>query len=193
MKKGGVFSGRLRSVTFAVMVLALVALAAVYVVYRTGIDPGADLMKTLPSGTSLSIENLRHTAARHGRTEWELTAAAARMIPEKKAAALEKVSVVFYMNDDSRVHLTADTGLLETGTNDLTVSGNVIVSRDEYRLTTESIRYRHRERILAAENSVTISGAALFLEADTAVFELDTRKLRFEGGVHGAIDQKLEM
>lgn len=193
MKKGGFFAGRLRSVIFAVMLLALGALAAVYAVYRAGIDPNSDLIEKMPSGTSLSIENLRHTAARHGRTEWELTAAAARMIPEKNAAALDDVAVVFYMDDGSRVHLTAESGILETGTNDLIVSGNVIVRRDEYRLTTETIRYRHRARTLAAEHPVTISGDALFLEADTAVFDIDTRKLRFEGGVHGAIDQKLEM
>jgi LPS export ABC transporter protein LptC len=193
LKPGGFFSGRLRTAIFAVMLIALGALAAVYVVYRRGIDPGADLMKKLPSGTSLSIENLRHTAARHGRTEWELSADTTRMMPGKNAAALDRVAVVFYMDDGSRVNLTADSGVLETGTSNLTVAGNVVVSRSEYRLTTERIRYRHQERILAAETPVTVSGVSMSLTADAATFDLDTRKLRFEGGVHGSIDQKLEM
>jgi LPS export ABC transporter protein LptC len=175
------------------MAIALAALVAVYTVYRRGAETGADLIKGLPAGTSLTIENLRHTAAREGRTEWTLDAARAKMSSDRKSAMLEKVSVEFFVEDGEAVHLAADEGILQTRSNDLEVSGNVVVRQGGYRLTCERLEYRYRDRMLVAEGPVRIADSIISVDAEQATFDMESKKLLFKGKVHGTIAQPLEM
>jgi LPS export ABC transporter protein LptC len=175
------------------MAIALAGVVAVYTVYRRGTETGADLLKNLPSGASLTIENLRQTAAREGKTEWTLDAARARMSSDRKSATLEKVSVVFFVEDGDEVHLTADAGLLKIRSNDLEVSGNVVVWQGGYRLTCERLEYHHRDRVIVAEGPVSVAGKSLSVDAEEATFDIESKRLRFKGNVYGTIVQALEM
>ena len=177
----------------AAMAIALVALVIVYALYRRGIDAGADLIKSMPKGPSLTIENLRHTAAREGSTEWTLEAAKAKMAGNRKSATLTDVSVVFFADDGGEVHLTADTGHLNLRSNDLKVTGNVVVWQQDYRIVTENLEYQNRQQLLVANAPVTVTGTTVSVTAESATFDLEKKHLRFEGNVYGTITQKLQM
>ena len=191
--KSATSSKRLRNALLTVMAIALAALVAVYAVYRRGAESGADLIQSLPSGTSLTIDNLRHTAVREGKTEWTLEADRAKMTSDRNSATLDKVSVVFFAEDGGKVRLKADSGTLRTRSNDLEVSGNVVVWQDEYRLTCDRIEYHHRNRLLVADGPVKVAGKTLSVDAEAATFDMETRRLLFEGNVYGTIVHPLEM
>jgi LPS export ABC transporter protein LptC len=177
----------------AAMAIALAALVIVYALYRRGIDAGADLIKNMPKGPSLTIENLRHTAVREGSTEWTLEAAQAKMAGNRKSATLTEVSVVFFADDGDEVHLTADTGHLNLRSDDLKVSGNVVVWQKSYRIVTENLEYQNRRQLLVAKTPVKVTGTTVSVTAERATFDLENKHLRFEGNVYGTITRKIQM
>jgi LPS export ABC transporter protein LptC len=186
-------SRRFRNGLLLAMAISLAGLAGTYIAYRQGADPGDETYRTPTSGAGLTIENLRHTAAREGKTEWQLQAATARLTPDRTEAQLDRLSAVFFLDDGTRVEMTADEGRLETGSNDLEVAGNVVLTNDGYRLTTDKLRYGHKKRKISAPGPVAVSGGAMKLTADSATFDLESRKFHFEGSVHGIIDRKLAL
>jgi LPS export ABC transporter protein LptC len=175
------------------MAITLAGLVAAFVLYRRGADTGAELIETMAAAPGLTIENLRHTAAVEGRTEWTLEAARAKMTADRQSADLEAVAVVFYLEDGDRVRLTADEGFLDIPSNDLELRGNIVVVHGVYRLTTDRMQYRHRQRLLTAGTPVTVASGKVSLTAKTASFDMDSRILRFEGNVNGTIAQNLEL
>lgn len=177
----------------AAMALVLAAVVGAYIVYRKGLDAGTEVLKSMPAGPSLTIENLRHTASKEGRTQWTLEAARAKMTGDRQTATLEKVSVVFFMEDGGKARLTADRGSLNLRSDDLEVSGNVVVEQAKYRLTAETLEYRRRQRMVVAGGPVKVTGDAVSLNAETAAFDLKSGRLRFEGNVHGIFHQNFAL
>jgi len=84
-----------------------------------------------------------------------------------------------------KVYLTADEGVLKTDSNDIELTGNVILKNENYRLKTENLCYNHRTRVFSSEVPVKITGAGFDLAADSVSFDLNTNKTVFEGSVKG--------
>lgn len=187
---------RMRRVKWAivlVMLLAVGGIVGVYVGYRRAMEAPVDLIESIPDGTSLSIRNLRHTAIREGITEWQLVAETARFDQSRKTAVLEVLSVTFFVSDGDRILLTADRGKLRTDTNDIEISGNIVVRKGPFRLKTERLDYGHRQRVITSRTPVELAGRSMTLLADSMTYDLNTRKARFRGHVNGTIDQHLAL
>ena len=115
------------------------------------------------------------------------------MTPDRSPAQLDRLSAVFFLDDGTRVQMTADSGRLKTDSNDLEVTGNVILTNAGYRLTTERLVYGHRTRKISAPEAVAVTGRSMTLTADSATFDLESRRLRFEGSVYGITQDKLAL
>jgi LPS export ABC transporter protein LptC len=176
-----------------VMLLAIGGIVGVYVAYRRAMEVPVDLIASVPEGTSLSIRNLRHTAIREGITEWKLVAETARFDPTRKKAVLETLSVTFFVSGGDRILLTADHGTLRTDTNDIEISGNIVVRKGPFRLKTERLDYGHKRRVITARTPVELAGQSMTLLADSMTYDLNTRKAQFRGHVNGTIDQHLAL
>ena len=133
--------------------------------------------------TTLSIDKIQHTATRKGKKEWRLEAASANYIGKTSQMVLNDLIVTFFLDDSSEITLTADKGILNTDSNDIEVSGNVVVINREYKLLTQGLNYAHDKRVLYSTAPVTISGPEAHLAADTISFDLNTKKVTLEGSV----------
>jgi LPS export ABC transporter protein LptC len=67
------------------------------------------------------------------------------------------------------------------------VSGNVVIKKDNYLLATEQLNYDHKQRIIFSEVPVSISGNSTNILADSAIFDLKTKKIWLEGNVEGTL------
>ena len=132
---------------------------------------------------TLSIGKISHTATRKGKKEWSLEAASANYIGKTSQMVLDDLKVTFFLDDESEITLTADEGILNTDSNDIEVSGNVVVIDREYRLVTQNLNYTHNRRMLYSTAPVTISGPEAHLTADKISFDLNTKKVTLEGSV----------
>lgn len=163
----------------------LASMTAIFIYSRQILDNPQRLAEALPDDANLSIDDIHHTATRDGRTEWTLDADSARYKDAEKTVLLDNLAMTFFPEDQQRVQLRADSGVLQTETRDVAVNGNVVVLRQSTRLNTESLRYRHDERVLVTDQPVEISAASYRLTAESMELDLQRNRAVFKGKVHG--------
>ncbi len=145
------------------------------------------------SQAALKLNLLEQVSKKNGITEWELKASSATLLKEEDKAILEDVDVVFYTKDKTKVHLTADRGILQTKTHDLTLRKNVIVRYQTYTLRSETLHYDKKPHIIHTDSRVLIDDGDSTLEADAMVTELNENRITFKGHVKGNFSENFEL
>jgi len=186
-------SGKIRIVLIAVMVLAVCAVIFIFSGYRQMLETAAPLVTALEDGSSMSISSVKQVATRDGITEWSLDAASASLVNGEKEAVFQKPSVIFYMKNQEKVRLTAEKGVVQTASNDIKVSGDVILQDSLYIIRTAALTYLHSERRFTSDVPVRITGSGFDLSADSASLDMKERKAVFRGNVKGVFSEGLSL
>ena len=174
---------KLKIFLLATICITLSSVIWIYIGYQQDSTVTEPISESSDSDTTLSIGKIQHTATRKGKKEWSLEAASANYIGKTNQMVLDDLTVTFFLDDASEIRLTADKGILNTESNDIEVSGNVVVINREYKLLTKELNYAHDKRMLYSTAPVTISGPEAHLAADTISFDLNTKKVTLEGSV----------
>ncbi len=178
---------RLKIILLLIVVITLSTIFIVYLGSRR-ISKAPELtIAPIQDGADMSIGKIHQTATRDGRKEWSLEANSAHYNQTKKQVILKDLAMTFFLEDDSKVYLTADQGILDSTSNDVEVSGNIVIKKDPFILTTEKLSYRHASRIIFTHEPVTVSGNSAEISADSASLDLNTKKIVLEGKVEGTI------
>ena len=176
----------------ATILIILGGIIGIYIGFRPDPTISESIPDSIEPDATLSVGKIQQTSTRKGKKEWHLEANSAHYIKESNQMILKDLTVTFFLEDDGEVTLTADQGVLKTDTNDIEVSGNVIVKNKEYRLLTEKLNYAHKRRVLYSYVPVTISGKTAQISADSILFDLNQKKLTLEGSVETAITKKIK-
>lgn len=184
---------KLKLFLLAIMVTAPVVIAVIFADYRSIPDKVGENVTSSQDSANISVTNVRQTAARDGITEWNLDADSVRYANEKKQALFENLSVIFFLKNREKLRLKADQGILKTDSNDIEVSGNVLLTHGNYRLETETLHYDHNRRVFSSESPVRIRGNAFDLEADAVSFDLNAGKAFFKGNVKGVASENIPL
>jgi LPS export ABC transporter protein LptC len=185
-----------KTIKILLAVTILVTLGGViwiYIGFRQDSKIPESVPESLEPGASLSIGKIQQTATRKGKKEWSLEANSAHYIDKTNQMVLKDLTVIFFLKDNSEVTLAADEGILETRSNDITVSGNVVVDNKEYKLLTEKLNYAHKQRVLYSSAPVTITGASTQLVADSLSYDLNSKKITMEGSVEAIISKNSKL
>jgi LPS export ABC transporter protein LptC len=172
----------------ATMFITLGGVIAYYIVFKQDSKAPELIPESVEPDATLSIGKIRQTATRKGKKEWSLEARSAHYVDKTGQMVLKDLVVTFFLNDKSEIILAADQGMLITDSNDIEVSGNVVVKNKEYRLLTESLSYAHDKRVLYSNAPVKITGTSARLAADSISLDLNNKKLTLEGGVETTLD-----
>lgn len=174
------------------LVTILAMLGGVVGIY-IGFKPDPQIAESVPQSAqpdaTLSIGRIHQTATRDGRKEWSLEADSAHYIGKNNQMVLKGLKVVFFLKDNSEINLQADQGILKIDSNDMDVSGNVVLKNQEYKLLTEKLAYSHDRRMLYSNAPATIFSTAIQLTADSMALDLNSKKLTLEGSVETTIDR----
>ena len=135
----------------------------------------------------LSLGKIRQTATRDGIKEWSLEADSANYMEAENKVNLTSLSVIYYLEDNQEVHLKAERGILQTDTNDIEFSGNVVIRNQEYQLKTEHLNYDHGRRSIICNQSIRIWGQGAELTAASATYDLKADKIVLKGNVVATI------
>ncbi|MBU4186020.1 MAG: LPS export ABC transporter periplasmic protein LptC [Proteobacteria bacterium] len=184
---------KLKFFLISIIIILLGIIIAVFLLYRSILDETAEFKSAIQTAAKMSLGKVHHTATRDGVIEWSLDASSARLLDEKKQLILDDLSVVFYMKDGKEAHLTAAKGFLHTDSNDIEVTGNVVVRSNSYVLKTEKLNYEHNRRILFSNVPVEISSDSEKLTADSIFFNIDTKRTMLEGNVKGAFSENIKL
>jgi LPS export ABC transporter protein LptC len=171
----------------AVILIAFGFVLWVYIGFRQDSKIPQQIPAAIEQDATMSIGKIHQTATRKGRKEWSLEASSGHYIDKTNQMLLKDLTVTFYLKDNSEVTLTADQGILKTDSNDIEVSGNVVLRNNEYKLRTENLNYLHDRRVLYSRAPVIISGSSADLAADSISFDLNSKKLILEGSVEATI------
>ena len=158
---------------------------AVFFNYRNGVEINSAVESVDSPKSNISIGKAHQTATRNGIREWNLDAASADYMDDKKQAVFKKLSVTFFLKDNTKVYITGNRGILKTDSNDMEISDNVVVKYTQYKLRCEDLFYKHKKRIIFSNVPVNITGNTFQLVADAMSFDLNTNRTLFEGNVKG--------
>ena len=175
-----------------VILLSVGMVVSVFIGYRQVSNAPEMLLSSIKEGANLSLGKIRQTATRDGKKEWSLEADSANYMEAENKVDLKNLSVVYFLEDNREVYLTADQGILQTDTNDIEFSGNVVIRNEAYRMKTEHLNYEHGQRIIICDQSIRISGQGAELTAESAKYDLTADKIVLEGNVVATIPRGFE-
>jgi LPS export ABC transporter protein LptC len=184
---------KLKLILLSAIVSALGITLAVFITHRNSLDKKGHVGSDLRSKANISIGKAHQTAIKNGIKEWNLEAASVNYMVEKNQAIFQDLFITFYLKDKSQVYLTGNKGILNIDSNDMEISGNVVIKNAEYHLKTENLFYRHNRRIIFSKVPVTVTGAAFELAADSMSLNLNTNKTMFEGKVQGTLREVIKL
>lgn len=180
----------IKRVLLGIMLLGFAGVVVTFISYRQSFDDPEKLTDLLPDNTQVSMQAFEHTATRDGKTQWHLEAESASLSGQKKLV-LKTPAVVFYRESGRKIYLTAQTGVFNQKTNNISMSGNVVARTDGYRFEAESAEYDHNRRFLNAPNPVKIISKRGELVADTMTYDLGTSRATFSGNVQGVFSEQI--
>ncbi len=183
----------IKAILLATIIIALGTVIAIYIGHRQDSRAVERISESAEPDATLSIDKIYQTATRDGKKEWSLEASSGHYMGETRQLILKDVKVTFFLKDKNEINLSADQGILNTDTNDMEVSGHVVLKNNKYNLLTEKLSYVHDQRVLYSKAPVTISGNTAHLAAESLRFDLDSKKLTLEGGVATAIDEDFSL
>ena len=183
----------LRLIIMAAVLIAICAVAIVFIRYRqAAIDP-EEFIATAPFKADLSIGAVHQIATRDGKKEWRLDADSAHYLNSENRVILNDLAMTFFMENQREVLLTARQGILRTDTKDIVVDGSVVLTSDDSRLTTEKLSYAHENRLISTDSPVNITGNAYKLSAESMLLDLDRDKVEFVGNVKGHFSEDFSL
>ena len=182
-------SKKLKYVLLLIVLIAVGIVVVVYMGYRRLSEAPELILSTIQDGADMSIGKIHQTATRDGKREWSLEAASAHYMEDEKQVILNELSVTFYLDDGDEIYLTAERGVLNTGSNDIEVSGNVIIKKDTYQLTTDKLNYENKQRIIFTRGPVLLTGEDARVSANSASLDLNTKTIILKGNVESTISE----
>ena len=172
------------SIFLLIIILSAVGMiVSVFIGYRQISTAPELLLTSIKEGANLSLGKIRQTATRDGIKEWSLEADSANYMEAENKVDLKKLAVIYFLEDNREVYLEADQGILQTDTNDIEVSGNVVIRNDEYQMKTEHLNYDHGQRIIICDQSIRIWGQDGEIKAESAEYDLNADKIVLKGNV----------
>jgi LPS export ABC transporter protein LptC len=184
---------KIKIILLATITIALGSVIAVYIQSRSNTNVGQQVAKSEEPDAALLVDKIQQTATRDGKKEWMLEASSGHLVDKTQQLILKDVKVTFFLDDNSEILLTADQGILETRSNDMKVSGNVILKNNEYKLLTDTLSYQHKRRVVFSKSPVKISGTSAQVAADSLKYDLNTKKLTLQGGIATTIGKDVPL
>ena len=183
---------KLSVILLLVILVTIGIITTVFIGYKQVVTAPEQLLSSIKDGANLSLGKIRQTATRNGKKEWSLEAGSAHYIENDKTAVLKNLFITYFLKDNREVYLEAEEGILQTDTNDIEFSGNVVIRNDEYQLRTTRLSYEHERRVIFSKDPVQISGEDVELSAKSIEYDLNLDTIILAGNVEAAISQDFE-
>jgi LPS export ABC transporter protein LptC len=191
MKKKKPNTLRIVLVLFILSVIAI--LAVVYINYRELLENPEKMIAAFKPGADMTIDDIHQTATRNGKKEWQLDAASAHYIDTEKKVRLEDLGMTFFLENQQQIQLTADSGILETETQNVSIKGQVKLKNEDANLQTEELHYQHEQRFIFADTPVTITGEVFQLNAESMTLDLEKGRAVFKGNVQATFNDDFSL
>ena len=171
--------------------LALVLLVVISLRYRPETQLQA-LVKALPEGVDVSMQDIDYTHIEEGRARWRLVAQQAERESASGAVGLINPQLDFYDGQGAmKGSLRAGKGEVSDDYQHVKLRGDVVLKNSAgYTLYTDSLDYDHTTQIAATDAHVRLIGDGVHLEGTGLVFYVKQERLKLNADVIGSFDSK---
>jgi LPS export ABC transporter protein LptC len=174
------------------LLLALIlagALATIVALrYRPSIQL-AEVVKALPSGVDLALQDINYTHSEAGVARWRLVAKQVQHRAEQQGMVVADLHLTFF--DAAGIEqgtLTARNGQVTADFSVVEVRGEVqIVSRNGYTLQTDHLTYRQEERSIRTDAPVRLVSTDMQLDGVGLTLDLATQRLQVHDKVRAVV------
>ncbi len=174
------------------LILAVLSVATYLLTVSDDEDPTRTMMsERLRSAPDISLEGVRQTFIEKGRKQWQFKADSARLSRSGQQTRVNDIEAVFFTADGRSFQVTADGGVVSLDSKDAEISGNVIIRYQDYKIYTQSLRYRAEDHIITADNQVRLISDSLHLTGDRLRYDLVAMRGELTGNVNGLISENL--
>lgn len=166
-------------------ILILGGIVSMFYIHRQQVTPDRSEISAEKKNATIAMEGIRHTEIRNGVKDWELEAESGDYNLDEKKAYLSMLQATYIDENGENVFLSAESGTWDENSNDLEVSGNVVLKNSQCVVQTERMIFNDDEQIFDTESHVSICCFSLCQEADGMTFSLDTGDTTLDRNVKG--------
>lgn len=175
------------------LVLALVLALVLLVVIVLRFQPESQLqtvVKALPEGVDVSLEDIDYTHIEGGVARWRLVAKAVKRQADSKTIAVNAPELDFFNElGEANGTLRANTGEVSDDYQDVFLRGNVVLKNpDGYTLYTDSLDYGHNKQVAKTSEHVRLVADGMTMEGVGMVYRVPEKLLILKSRVSGIID-----
>ncbi|MBF0241675.1 MAG: LPS export ABC transporter periplasmic protein LptC [Desulfamplus sp.] len=138
---------------------------------------------------ALALNQIQHTSTKNGVKEWRLEATSAKLLKNQSKALITDISLIFFLKDGLNIYVTAKEGYLNTNSNDIDLSDNVVVKYADSILTTDQLHYNKKIHIIYSNEHVTVTNNGSLLKSDSMKFDLNNNRLELKGNVYAILSE----
>ena len=177
------------------LALALGLALTLLVVIALRYSPGNQLetiVKALPEGIDVSLQDLDYTHIEDGKPRWRLVA---KQVERKSSSGVMEVispRLSFYNEDgEPEGSLQAGTGELSNDYQQVSLNEDVVLNNsDGYTLYTDHLDYDHATQTAMTDAHVRLVGDGMRLEGTGLIFNLKQERLSLKSKVKGFFDSE---
>lgn len=170
----------------------VIGIVGVFWWYRNVQKTPETLSESLPKDVDIVLNDVHHESTRHGIKEWAMDAGRAVYLNSENKVLFEDISATFFLKDGGTVLLTGQEGVLNTETQDMDITGNVVALGRGYEIRTEALSYRHQKGIIYSTVPFLIVGSTMQLAGHGMQFDFDSGKLSVQEKVKADISMKIK-
>jgi LPS export ABC transporter protein LptC len=173
---------------FLALLLAAGLAVTVALRYRPVVEI-AEVVKALPEGVNLALQDIDYTHSEGGVARWRLVARQVEHRAAEKFTAVSEPHLTFFAADGTEQGtLKARTGKVNADFSVVDAQGEVeVVSHDGYTLQTDHLTYRQQDRTISTDAPVRLVSAKLRLDGVGLDMNLDTQRLRIPARVRALV------
>ena len=174
------------------LLLALILAATLAAIVALRYRPAgqlAEVVKALPSGVDLALQDINYTHSEAGVARWRLVAKQVQHRAEQQGMVVADLQLTFF--DPAGVEqgkLTARNGQVNADFSVVEVRGEVqIVSRNGYTLETDHLTYRQEDRSIRTDAPVRLVSKSMQLDGVGMTVDLATQRLQVHDKVRAVV------
>ena len=149
----------------------------------------AEVVKALPSGVDLALQDINYTHSEAGVARWRLVAKQVQHRAEQQGMVVADLQLTFF--DPAGVEqgkLTARNGQVNADFSVVEVRGEVqIVSRNGYTLQTDHLIYHQEDRSIRTDAPVRLVSTMIQLDGIGLTVDLATQRLQVHNKVRAVV------
>jgi len=174
------------------LLLALLLAGALAIIvalrYRPSLEL-AEVVKSLPSGVDLALQDINYTHSEAGVARWRLVAKQVQHRSEQQGMVVADLQLTFFDPEGiEQGKLTARNGLVNADFSVVEVRGEVqIVSRNGYTLQTDHLIYHQEDRSIRTDAPVRLVSTMIQLDGIGLTVDLATQRLQVHNKVRAVV------